>query len=513
MKIFHSIKPKSHKTLLLFLIPILACAGLAFSVNVSAASCSGVDTSIIECEGGGDSGTYHILSTVLDIMNIGIGILAVLGITWAGIQYLTAGDDATRATKARRRLLEIVVGVICYVLLYGFLGWLTPGGNVPIETADLNEPNVSSVSISYSDKTYVGQTFVPKVTFNKDATDKTYSLKSNAAGTVTTSGRGAKCVNTGKASIEVIAANGQRAILVVNCQEEPSEAADAGDGGGVTTTGSQANTKLNGKPNMRKETWKIINDHRRDFYYNNYGEVIHGYNSYRKYVKSLGGVFTQYASRINKSGNIKKIPVKTAADFQAAAEYVWGLMTIWGGDYHGRRDHVWRDGKTWGNTGKSDRFRFSFGGRLYGSRDKSINEKLGKYKDSNYVCSTMLGTFISSTGLKYYYLENDPSNHERLVNRFGGIRDATKLQVGDVVFFLPFSTGNHVAIVGEVYQDYVIIYDGGQRFTKNGFYKFKLNRTKTQSGSIRGSDFTSFGGWVAIRPWQIDQSVTLKGIN
>jgi hypothetical protein len=70
-----------------------------------------------------------ILTTVVDIMSIGVGVLAVIGISVSGVQYLTAGGSEEKTRKAKRRILEIVIGLIAYVLIYALLKFLLPGFN------------------------------------------------------------------------------------------------------------------------------------------------------------------------------------------------------------------------------------------------------------------------------------------------------------------------------------------------------------------------------------------------
>ena len=71
------------------------------------ASCSGVDTAILECEGGGTAGIWSVLSLAVNIFSVLVGIVAVIGITLFGIQYLTAGGDVAKATKAKSRMFQI----------------------------------------------------------------------------------------------------------------------------------------------------------------------------------------------------------------------------------------------------------------------------------------------------------------------------------------------------------------------------------------------------------------------
>ena len=75
----------------------------------------------------GKEGIFKVLSFALDIMTIGIGILAVIGILVVGVQYLTAGDNVGQTEKAKRRMLEIIIGLVIYIVVYGLLKWLLPG--------------------------------------------------------------------------------------------------------------------------------------------------------------------------------------------------------------------------------------------------------------------------------------------------------------------------------------------------------------------------------------------------
>ena len=81
-----------------------------------------------EAKGKDGEGIMCVLKIALDILTVGIGILGVLGIVIVGIQYLTAGGNEEQTRKAKRRMFEIVIGLVAYVLLYALLNWLLPGG-------------------------------------------------------------------------------------------------------------------------------------------------------------------------------------------------------------------------------------------------------------------------------------------------------------------------------------------------------------------------------------------------
>jgi len=78
------------------------------------------------CDDGEGSGIKHILKLVVEIMTVGVGILATIGLSVAGVQYLTAGGSEEQTRKAKRRIFEIVIGLAAYVLIYALLYFLLP---------------------------------------------------------------------------------------------------------------------------------------------------------------------------------------------------------------------------------------------------------------------------------------------------------------------------------------------------------------------------------------------------
>lgn len=81
------------------------------------------------CEKGDGSGIKNLLKYAVNVLTIGVGILAAIGIAVSGVQYLTAGGNEEQTRKAKRRLFEIVIGVVAYGLIYAALFWLLPGFN------------------------------------------------------------------------------------------------------------------------------------------------------------------------------------------------------------------------------------------------------------------------------------------------------------------------------------------------------------------------------------------------
>lgn len=83
-----------------------------------------VETSILPS----DMDINGILKLVLNILVYGLGAAAVLGVIIAGIQYMTARDDVAQVAKAKKRLIEIVIGLVAWALMFTVLNWLIPGG-------------------------------------------------------------------------------------------------------------------------------------------------------------------------------------------------------------------------------------------------------------------------------------------------------------------------------------------------------------------------------------------------
>jgi hypothetical protein len=90
---------------------------------------TGVDTAIInvECDDEG-SGIGNLLQIAITIMTAGVAIAALLGISIASFQYATAGGNEERVKKSKDRILQIVIGILVYGMLWAALQWLMPGG-------------------------------------------------------------------------------------------------------------------------------------------------------------------------------------------------------------------------------------------------------------------------------------------------------------------------------------------------------------------------------------------------
>lgn len=90
----------------------------------------GPSTSIIKVPSGTSpkDSIEWLLKLILNILVYGLGAAAILGVIIVGIQYMTARDNEQQATQAKKRLFEIVIGLVAWAVMFAVLNWLIPGG-------------------------------------------------------------------------------------------------------------------------------------------------------------------------------------------------------------------------------------------------------------------------------------------------------------------------------------------------------------------------------------------------
>lgn len=75
----------------------------------------------------------QLLGLIVKILSYGLGAAAIIGVVVAGIMYLTARDNESQVATAKQRLLNTVIGLIAWVVLFSVVNWLIPGDmpNIP----------------------------------------------------------------------------------------------------------------------------------------------------------------------------------------------------------------------------------------------------------------------------------------------------------------------------------------------------------------------------------------------
>ena len=79
------------------------------------------------CDGGA---LLKLVAFFIKVLSAGIIVLATIGVIVCGVMILTARDNASQAAKAKKRLLDIVIGLIAYALMFTVINFIIPGGIV-----------------------------------------------------------------------------------------------------------------------------------------------------------------------------------------------------------------------------------------------------------------------------------------------------------------------------------------------------------------------------------------------
>lgn len=173
--------PKSKKASRRRFVYVILCLFLVFSFAVNTCSVfanegNSVDTVFFGSlkDDGKGCGFFMVLNYIIDFLTFGVGIAAAIGITISGVTYLTAGGDENKTTKAKRRILEIVIGLAVYVALWSVLNLLLPGGTLNNSTkCSTGTPNNSF--FTPATKT------TPKKTGNSNSSSNSSNTNNNTA--------------------------------------------------------------------------------------------------------------------------------------------------------------------------------------------------------------------------------------------------------------------------------------------------------------------------------------------
>ena len=242
------------------------------------------------------------------------------------------------------------------------------------------------------------------------------------------------------------------------------------------------------------QTEKIVEAHMDDFNYETFDSFMESKGGAENYVRSLGGVFTKWCG---VQGN-----VQTAEEFREVAEYVMGVMAIWGPDYHGGSgDHEVHE--SWGE--EDGGFYPEYSDR--GWKIAPLEEVYFQNKERIVTdCGSGAYYILQKAGLmtqeKYAGTARVETAKEKVDASRGGtvIYDVKDLQTGDLIQMSKTedeADWGHVCIVAEVLTDgTVVTYDTGTRFVERAYCKciFSIN----PDGSIRG-DYSKYKSWFGMR--------------
>lgn len=108
------------------------------SSRVSALAVSALPVSVADanaCPTAGNNngnGTKCLVDTyinpLIQTVSALVGIITVISIVVAGIQYSTSADDPSKVQAAKTRIGRSLFALLTFIFLYALLQWLVPGG-------------------------------------------------------------------------------------------------------------------------------------------------------------------------------------------------------------------------------------------------------------------------------------------------------------------------------------------------------------------------------------------------
>lgn len=73
-------------------------------------------------------GIIRYIRIFTDALSVIVGIVVVMSLVIAGIQYSAAGSNPQAVAAAKKRIGQALLALVIYLFLFAFLQWLVPGG-------------------------------------------------------------------------------------------------------------------------------------------------------------------------------------------------------------------------------------------------------------------------------------------------------------------------------------------------------------------------------------------------
>jgi hypothetical protein len=68
----------------------------------------------------------------INFLSAGVGVVIVAVIIIGGIQYSTSANNPQSVSAARNRILNALLALVAYALIYAFLNFIIPGGLITL---------------------------------------------------------------------------------------------------------------------------------------------------------------------------------------------------------------------------------------------------------------------------------------------------------------------------------------------------------------------------------------------
>ncbi len=109
---------------------MLSVIGIMLVPNtLFAASCAGEEMSIIDCGGAtGEGAILAVIKSIIQILTIGVGVLAVGAVIAGGILYSMSGSNPEYMKKAKTIWLNTIIGLVVFAFFAAIANFIIPGG-------------------------------------------------------------------------------------------------------------------------------------------------------------------------------------------------------------------------------------------------------------------------------------------------------------------------------------------------------------------------------------------------
>jgi type IV secretory pathway VirB2 component (pilin) len=111
----------------------------------------GACTSILPsswCDNKDGSGIQEVVGFIAAILTGGVVIAGTIGLIICGIMWMTARDNENQVMKAKKRMVEIVIGIVAWILMYALANLFIPKSTTDIEKGNIQLDSGSSSSDS-----------------------------------------------------------------------------------------------------------------------------------------------------------------------------------------------------------------------------------------------------------------------------------------------------------------------------------------------------------------------------
>lgn len=68
------------------------------------------------------------INPIVNLLSAAVGIIVVAAIIVGAIQFSTSGGDPQKAANGKKHIQNALLGLVVYLLLFGFLQFIIPGG-------------------------------------------------------------------------------------------------------------------------------------------------------------------------------------------------------------------------------------------------------------------------------------------------------------------------------------------------------------------------------------------------